>query len=146
MGFENMRYGAAAVIQNEVGEVLLVKHAYGRLNWELPGGEVESNEHPFEAVVREVREETGLDVVVERMSGIYHEIDAGFFHYVFLCSQSEESQEPSPSDEEISECKYWSIGSFPRPISEFTIRRIVDAVAGKFSPLPVTISTRNWIE
>lgn len=35
--------------------------------WEFPGGKVETNEQPAAAVVREVREETGLEVTVSRL-------------------------------------------------------------------------------
>jgi NUDIX domain len=60
----NRRIGAAAVIVNDEGGVPLVKQTYGRLNWELPGGAGEAGESPDETVLREVREETGLDVAV----------------------------------------------------------------------------------
>jgi 8-oxo-dGTP diphosphatase len=55
----NRRIGAAAVIVNDEGGVLLVKQTYGRLNWELPGGAGEAGESPDETVLRGVREETG---------------------------------------------------------------------------------------
>lgn len=59
---QRKRLGAAAVILNRDGEVLLVKHSYGRLNWELPGGVTEDGESVVQTAVREVREETGLEV------------------------------------------------------------------------------------
>ncbi len=50
------------------GAVLLVRRANPPLagRWTLPGGKVEPGETPAEAIVREVREETGLDVSVVR--------------------------------------------------------------------------------
>ncbi len=39
--------------------------------WNLPGGGVESGEAPWQAVVREVREEVGLEVEVVRLAGLY---------------------------------------------------------------------------
>ena len=63
--------GAAAIILDGDRRVLLVKHTYGRRNWELPGGEVEPTESAAEAMVREVREDTGLHVVAVRWTGIY---------------------------------------------------------------------------
>lgn len=39
--------------------------------WNLPGGRVESNESPWDAAVREVTEEVGLLVRVERLLGVY---------------------------------------------------------------------------
>jgi len=38
-----------------------------KICWELPGGKVESGEHPDQAVVREMREETGLDVRIRKV-------------------------------------------------------------------------------
>jgi 8-oxo-dGTP diphosphatase len=43
--------------------------------WNLPGEGVESGELPTEAVLRETREETGLEVAVERLVGVYGKVD-----------------------------------------------------------------------
>jgi len=60
------REAAGAIILRADGAVLLVKRARPPLagQWSLPGGRVEARESPEEAVVREVREETGLEVRV----------------------------------------------------------------------------------
>ncbi len=50
----------AAVIHDEQGNVLLVKTVAGP--WSLPAGAIDPGETPREAVVRETREETGLEV------------------------------------------------------------------------------------
>lgn len=54
---------ASAVITHE-GKVLLVRRRVkeGSLSWQFPGGEVEAGESAGQAAVREVREETGLNV------------------------------------------------------------------------------------
>jgi 8-oxo-dGTP diphosphatase len=49
------------VLPAVTGDVLLVKQADGG-EWAAPGGAIEPDEMPYDAVVREVREETGLDV------------------------------------------------------------------------------------
>ncbi|GAB3499137.1 NUDIX hydrolase [Nocardiopsis coralliicola] len=55
----------------DTGRVLLVHFpAREGTNWTLPGGGVEHAEDPFDAVVREVAEETGYDAVVERLLGV----------------------------------------------------------------------------
>jgi ADP-ribose pyrophosphatase YjhB (NUDIX family) len=57
-----------AVIQN--GQILLTKRAYVEA-WALPGGQVDVGESVAEAAVREAREETGLEVRLTRLVGIY---------------------------------------------------------------------------
>lgn len=54
--------GNKAVLQNGAGEVLLLKviKKDGTQYWDLPGGRVNKGEDPKDAVVREVREETGI--------------------------------------------------------------------------------------
>ncbi|MGH9894387.1 MAG: NUDIX hydrolase [bacterium] len=142
----NKNIGAAAIIVNDNGGVLLVKHTYGHLNWELPGGTAEAGESPDETVLREVREETGLDVAVLHLTGYYHDAGADFLHFVFRCEVRDGEATPRPDLAEVSECRYWPLGALPRPISDFTMRRIQDAIAGvKFRP-PSRIGPRVWLE
>jgi hypothetical protein len=69
--------GAAAVLFDEEGRVLLVKENYGRHRWSLPGGAIEAGETPEEAAVREANEETGVVVAVDHLIGEYR-LDDGF--------------------------------------------------------------------
>ncbi|MEU4201366.1 NUDIX domain-containing protein [Streptomyces sp. NPDC045470] len=63
---------AAYAVCIEDRRVLLACHVppNGETNWTLPGGRVEHAEDPFDAVIREVAEETGCDAVVERLLGV----------------------------------------------------------------------------
>lgn len=63
---------AAYAVCIEDGQVLLVLHAAptGETTWTLPGGRVEQGEDPFDAVIREVAEETGCQAVTERLLGV----------------------------------------------------------------------------
>jgi 8-oxo-dGTP diphosphatase len=63
---------AAYAVCIEDGRVLLVRWVSptGESNWTLPGGRVEHGEDPFDAVIREVAEETGCEAVVERLLGV----------------------------------------------------------------------------
>lgn len=85
--------GVGAIIVSE-GRVLLVQRAtepaLGR--WSIPGGLIEVGEMLTEAVVREVREETGLEVepveLVELLDRIHRDGDRIRYHYViadYLC-------------------------------------------------------------
>ena len=61
---------ASAIITNEHGEILLHRRSDNNL-WALPGGTMEIGESIRQTVIREVREETGLQVEPERVLGIY---------------------------------------------------------------------------
>jgi 8-oxo-dGTP diphosphatase len=58
--------GVTGIIVNEKHEVLLFKHTYRQHAWSLPGGYLRAGEHPAEALEREVKEESGLVVSVDR--------------------------------------------------------------------------------
>lgn len=70
LGYITPKIGADAAIFNEQGEILLMERADGT-GWCLPCGWVEANEKPSETVLREVREETGLEVVVKQLVGVF---------------------------------------------------------------------------
>ena len=65
---------AGGCIFNDKGEVLLQKRADSN-QWGFPGGAVELGETPQMAAIREVKEETGLDVEVGDLIGIYTEFN-----------------------------------------------------------------------
>ncbi len=58
--------GAGVCFRDPAGRVLLVEPAY-KDDWELPGGAVEGDESPYDAAVRELREELGLVVSPGRL-------------------------------------------------------------------------------
>lgn len=70
IGYATPKVGADAAIFNENGEILLMDRADGG-GWCLPCGWVEPNERPVEAVVRETREETGLEIEVRQLVGVF---------------------------------------------------------------------------
>lgn len=63
---------AAAVICDPEGRVLLVRQNSGLRRWGLPGDHLGTGELPAEAVVREVRRETGMETRVVDLLGLYH--------------------------------------------------------------------------
>ena len=142
---ENQRLGAAAVILNDAGHVLLVKQSYGRLNWELPGGGAEAGESIVETALREVREETGLHVTAQRTSGIYYEPANDMLHFVFLCHNAD-ANAAFRMDAEVTECAYWPPDALPRPVNNFTARRIEDALSENIQLLPAIVGPRQWLD
>jgi 8-oxo-dGTP diphosphatase len=145
MAWPGRRVGAAAVLLRDDRDVLLVHHTYGRRNWELPGGASEPGEPILETALRELREETGLAARGERLTGVYYEAEGDAHHFVFLC-RLDGDEDPKPTSSEISEYAYWPLDALPRPISDFTLRRIEDALAKSPQPLPVSIPARTWLD
>lgn len=67
------RLSAKAVIYDEMGRILLLQRSFCSKGnpgkWDLPGGKVEQGESLSDALLREIVEETGLDVQLERVIG-----------------------------------------------------------------------------
>ena len=61
-----------AIIQNEQGHILFVQRSDNR-HWVMPAGSLELNESVWDALKREVVEETGLQVIAAQLMAIYSE-------------------------------------------------------------------------
>jgi ADP-ribose pyrophosphatase YjhB (NUDIX family) len=79
--------GSSAVVIDAEGRILLHKRSDSG-NWALPGGAMEIGETFAASAIREVKEETGFDVRINRIIGIYS--DPG---HVFAYSNGEVRQE-----------------------------------------------------
>ncbi|WP_329127870.1 NUDIX hydrolase [Streptomyces sp. NBC_01465] len=77
----------AGVVIREDGRALAIQRADNGA-WEPPGGVLEIHESPEDGARREIREETGLDVEVERLTGVYKNLSRGIVALVFRCRVS----------------------------------------------------------
>lgn len=58
----------SGIVENEQGQILLVKTYHG--GWVCPGGQVEIGENLVDALIREINEESGIDVIVSQLYGV----------------------------------------------------------------------------
>jgi len=77
----------STVILNDSGKILLIKGA--KRGWELPGGLLEYNETIIDALTREVREETGVEIHNIRYRGLFHNIIEKILNLLFIADYKE---------------------------------------------------------
>lgn len=120
-GYQTPKVDIRAVVFNESGEILMVKEKVdGR--WSLPGGWADVGYSPAEVAVKEVKEETGLDVKTLRVLGIFdkrnhpHPPEGWYVYKIFiLCEKI--GGEISKDTTETSDIQYFSLENVP-PLSE----------------------------
>ena len=118
-----MRVGSFAIVRNDQGAHLL-SHRRDMDLWNLPGGGVERGEPPWEAVVREVREETGLEVEVKRLQGVNTKINSDDIVFSFECVVAGGKLELT---EEADELRYFLLGDIPANFPPRQLERLKDA-------------------
>ena len=69
MKFPTHIVAAGALVTNQKNEVLLVKNPHR--GWEFPGGQIENGEDLIQGVSREVFEESGIEIKVDKLVGVY---------------------------------------------------------------------------
>jgi 8-oxo-dGTP diphosphatase len=114
---------ASAIIEFPNNKVLLIKRGTPvfRGYWALPGGKVEDGETVEEAMVREIREETGLTVEIVKKIGEYHEtganngIEYDYYPICFLVKVVEGKIERQK--EEIEKIRLFELDEIPQRLA-----------------------------
>jgi 8-oxo-dGTP diphosphatase len=119
------KLGAFVTLFDGDGQVLLVRRR-DHPAWNLPGGQVERNETPWDAAVRESYEETGLQIEVQRLTGVYSkpsrtEVVLNFEGHVV-------GGQLVPTLEGV-ESRYFPVHSLPDPTLPKHVERIHDSAA-----------------
>jgi 8-oxo-dGTP diphosphatase len=123
--------GVFALIFEEEDHVLLGRRRDYDI-WNLPGGALEAGETVTEAIAREVMEETGLIVEVDRLVGVYSKPYRSEVVLTFQCCPV--SGELSPT-EEAAEWGYFPVDELPRSLLPKHRERILDAARHQASAI-----------
>jgi 8-oxo-dGTP pyrophosphatase MutT (NUDIX family) len=105
MSFPRHIVCVTGLIRDAEDRVLLIKSP--RRGWELPGGQLEENESLPDGLTREVREETGFNISVHRLAGVYTARPQSLL--IFAFSGAKESGSARKSAESLE------VGWFPIP-------------------------------
>jgi 8-oxo-dGTP diphosphatase len=122
------RVGAAAVVFDDEGRLLLANRADGR-GWCLPGGYCDAHEPPQETIVREVREEVGLEVDVEGLLGIYSVTQRSGEKIVAITFSCRVIGGEAGTSDETIDVGWFSEEALPSPLFGAHPIRIADAFA-----------------
>ncbi|WP_203829867.1 NUDIX domain-containing protein [Actinoplanes palleronii] len=106
----------AVIVVDERGRLMLVRHAGHQEGWAVPGGGVDVGETPARAAVREIREETGVEIgglrLLDVLGGADFEVtypNGDQVAYVTTVYQADVAGgTPTPDQEEISELGWFT--------------------------------------
>ncbi len=141
--FQTTKYSgrtATAIIEFPLDTILLIKRNTVPFKgyWALPGGRAEPGETVEQTVVREVKEETGLDVKVVKKIGEYHEqgiqggVEYDYYPACFLVKVF--GGEMRKQQGEIQEIQLFSLDDVPEPLAFVHTSMVKDYLAQKTLP------------
>lgn len=137
-----MKRAAIGIIFNEDRTQILVIQRSDVPVWVLPGGGVEQEEQPEEAIVREVFEETGLRVRVHRKVAEYTSINRlAYPTFVFECQRIEGELSTGAETYDIG---FYSIGALPSSFFFLHHEWLQDALKNEPAVIKKTIDSVTY--
>jgi 8-oxo-dGTP pyrophosphatase MutT (NUDIX family) len=137
-----IRPGTCAAVFNGRGEILLQKRADNGF-WSMPGGAIDPGESVEQGALREVWEETGLQVRVVRLVGVYsdprnymvtHYPGGDIVHNVSLCFVCERVAGTLQLSDESTDIGYFPVEALPAPMMLSHLIRLKDVLAQQHEP------------
>ena len=128
--------GTNAVLLTKANQVLLHRRADNG-TWALPGGAMEIGESAEECAIRETWEETGLEVVVKRLVGVYSDpknycilrYPNGYaVHYLIVVYEVEQIGGELLISEESTELRFFDVDALPEGIMPSSRMRVLDTL------------------
>lgn len=143
----------AAIIEHNQKFLMVTDKTSSGYKLNQPAGHLEANEDLFQAVIREVKEETSLDFIPQKIVGIY------LFHpnprhtYLRVCFKgalldANIEAKPDPNDDGVVAASWYSYQELKNQIenlrSSLVIRCIDDYLQGKELPLEILTDYREY--
>jgi len=126
-GKDYIGIGCGALIVNDKNETLLIKRTSKSQNeagfWSKPGGTVEFNEKVEDAIIREIKEELGIDIELTKLLGFTnHILNSENQHWVAINYLAKIiSGEPRIMEpDKMEEIKWFSFNNLPNKLTQTT--------------------------
>jgi 8-oxo-dGTP diphosphatase len=121
---------AGAVVSDEGGRVLLLRHVLRRgSGWGVPGGFLTAGEQPAEAIRRELREETGLELDTVELAFVRVLEHVRQVEIIFRCRMRAAALEELEKGFEIDRAEWFARDALPSGLSADQ-RRLIERVLG----------------
>lgn len=141
-----MTIGAGAIVFNKKRQVLLVKRKDLRA-WAYPVGRVKKGETLEDGCIRELKEETGVNVSIKSLSGIYIRTIPSLKNVTFVYRCDYKNGKLLKQEDEVLDLGWFDVESLPRPILTGMEEIIRDALdKDKLNPT-IRIMNKNdlWV-
>jgi 8-oxo-dGTP diphosphatase len=122
---------AGAVVRDERGRVLLLRHTLrAGSGWGIPGGFIHAGEQPEEAVRRELREETGLDVDEVELAFVRTLGHVRQVEVIFRCAMRAAALEGRTESFEVDRAAWFDPAALPHDVGRDQRALIARALGG----------------
>ncbi|WEG18898.1 NUDIX domain-containing protein [Alkalihalophilus pseudofirmus] len=138
---DDLKAAVAVIILDKENHVLLQKRADVGL-WGIPSGHIEIGETVSEAAIREIKEETNLDIRIKKLIGVYSDPHSQVFtypngktvHFITTCFLAEiTGGELCCNSSESLEIKFFEQQNLPEDLLRMHPRWLEDALADRES-------------